>query len=47
MNLHVHFKKYERLDDLINRKATGSLNELATKFGKSKRSMSRLIEEFK
>jgi hypothetical protein len=47
MNLHDHQDKYKRIDDLIRRKATGTLSQLALKLGKSKRSMSRYLQEFK
>lgn len=47
MNLHDLHSRYKRLDDLIRRKATGTLNELATKFDSNRRSMSRHLEEFK
>jgi predicted DNA-binding transcriptional regulator YafY len=38
---------FNRLHDLIKRKATGSLDTLAEKFGVGKSTMSRYIEEFK
>jgi predicted DNA-binding transcriptional regulator YafY len=38
---------FNRLHDLIKRKATGSLDTLAEKFGVGKSTMSRYIEDFK
>lgn len=38
---------FNRLHDLIKRKATGSLDTLAEKFGVGRSTMSRYIEDFK
>jgi len=40
-------EEYKRLDQLIRLKATGSPQELAEKFNRSKRTMQRIIEEMK
>ena len=45
--MDLNKEEYERLDQLIRLKATGSPQELADKFNRSKRTMQRIIEEMK
>lgn len=47
MKMHDQRDLINRLHDLVKRKATGSLDTLAEKFGVGKSTMSRYIEEFK
>ena len=45
--MHHQQDNINRLHDLVKRKATGSLDTLAEKFGVGRSTMSRYIEEFK
>ena len=47
MSLHKKSALTKRLDDLIKRKATGTLRELASKFNVSISTMQRYLDEFK
>jgi predicted DNA-binding transcriptional regulator YafY len=47
MKMHDHRNQINRLHDLIKRKATGSLDALADKFGVGRSTMSRYIDDFK
>ena len=47
MNLETQLAEIRRLDDLINRKATDSLDELAEKFKIGRSTMKRHLKSFK
>ena len=47
MNIHNQIREFKRLDDLIARSATGTLEQLAEKFGMSESSMKRHLRDFK
>ncbi len=47
MKMHHRHDHINRLHDLVKRKATGSLDTLAEKFGVGRSTMSRYIDEFK
>lgn len=47
MKIHDQQDHINRLHDLVKRRATGSLNTLAEKFGVGRSTMSRYIDEFK
>ena len=47
MKIHDQQEHINRLHDLVKRRATGSLNTLAEKFGVGRSTMSRYIDEFK
>ena len=47
MNWHDNTQNLRRLHDLINRKATGTLNDLAATFGICRSAMSLHLENYK
>jgi predicted DNA-binding transcriptional regulator YafY len=47
MKIHHQQDHFNRLHDLVKRRATGSLDTLAEKFGVGRSTMSRYIEDFK
>jgi predicted DNA-binding transcriptional regulator YafY len=47
MKMHDRRNYINRLHDLVKRKATGSLDTLADKFGVGRSTMSRYIDDFK
>jgi predicted DNA-binding transcriptional regulator YafY len=47
MKMLYQLDLFNRLHDLVKRKATGSLDTLAEKFGVGRSTMSRYIDEFK
>jgi predicted DNA-binding transcriptional regulator YafY len=47
MKMHDRRNYINRLHDLVKRKATGSLDTLADRFGVGRSTMSRYIDDFK